>query len=248
TLGVGEFFACWGTNVHKVYVQPAWLEAETAQRVAMGILVRPEAPQGKEEDDMDDWKRKYEAERERADKLDRQVANQANEIRMLQGSVQRLQQLQGKGEVEEFVDRGQKAQAAAEAAGARREYTLPESFDAERLYQAFKLRLIEEGKKDPGILRILTQRPELEVKVTRPVMEVDGATLRGRIARLIVEGFLNEAKTAYAVFQELQRLGAKVAKPSVYGEMEKLAVAGFVTKEADGFKKAPDAIVRAARA
>lgn len=38
TLGLGEFFACWGTTVTKVYVQPAWMPATEAEKYARGEL------------------------------------------------------------------------------------------------------------------------------------------------------------------------------------------------------------------
>jgi hypothetical protein len=36
TLELGQFFACWGRNAIKTYVQPAWLPADLAKRVAKG--------------------------------------------------------------------------------------------------------------------------------------------------------------------------------------------------------------------
>ena len=45
TLGLGEFFACWGTTVTKVYVQPAWMPAAEAEKYARGELRQmPVAP------------------------------------------------------------------------------------------------------------------------------------------------------------------------------------------------------------
>jgi BMFP domain-containing protein YqiC len=45
TLGLGEFFACWGTTVTKVYVQPAWMPATEAEKYARGELRQmPVAP------------------------------------------------------------------------------------------------------------------------------------------------------------------------------------------------------------
>ena len=38
TLGLGEFFACWGTTTSKVYVQPAWMPAAEAEKYARGEL------------------------------------------------------------------------------------------------------------------------------------------------------------------------------------------------------------------
>jgi hypothetical protein len=38
TLGLGEFFACYGTHTTKVYAQPAWMTEEVAAAVARGAL------------------------------------------------------------------------------------------------------------------------------------------------------------------------------------------------------------------
>jgi hypothetical protein len=38
TLGLGEFYACWGRHAVKTYVQPAWMDADVAQAVAQGVM------------------------------------------------------------------------------------------------------------------------------------------------------------------------------------------------------------------
>jgi Fe2+ or Zn2+ uptake regulation protein len=41
---------------------------------------------------------------------------------------------------------------------------------------------------------------------------------------------------ANAAYEELKRLGRRVAKPGVYRECDKLAELGFLTREADGYQ------------
>jgi hypothetical protein len=43
TLELGEFFACWGKQTIKTYVQPRWLSDDLAQGVAMGVVDRRDA-------------------------------------------------------------------------------------------------------------------------------------------------------------------------------------------------------------
>src|SRR5690606_25849343 len=44
TLELGQFYACWGRHAIKTYVQPLWLDAAIAQRVAMGEQAASVAP------------------------------------------------------------------------------------------------------------------------------------------------------------------------------------------------------------
>lgn len=109
----------------------------------------------------------------------------------------------------------------------------PVSPDEEALYQRFKARLVKEA---PVLLRVLSIAPEIEVSETRETIEIDGKSLRGRIALLIVRGFFDEAKAGNAVFVECKRLGVKLAKPNAYRECDKLTEMGFLTKEGEGYQ------------
>ncbi len=48
TLGVGQFYACWGSHAIKTYVQPAWMPSEIARQIAMGELSIEDAPRPRE--------------------------------------------------------------------------------------------------------------------------------------------------------------------------------------------------------
>ena len=98
----------------------------------------------------------------------------------------------------------------------------------------------ERAQNDPGILDLLSRRPELRVTVEPQTLEVDGSTLRGGIALLIHKGFFSAPKNGNTTFNELQRLGRRTAKPNVYRELDKLAEMGFLTKEDGGGYQATD--------
>jgi hypothetical protein len=53
-LGLGQFYVCYGSRVEKVYVQPAWMDEQTAVSIAKGITTV-------EADGKDDlmWKKQY---------------------------------------------------------------------------------------------------------------------------------------------------------------------------------------------
>lgn len=119
------------------------------------------------------------------------------------------------------------------------------TMEEEALYQKIKKRLLDElSTEAPAVLRLLVTASELEVKVQPKVVELDASTLRGRLAQLIGEGFFNEPATASSAHTELKRLGVSAAKQSVYDNMDALAKLGIVTKEKDGFKRAPGSKIR----
>lgn len=212
TLGRGQFWACWQGHAVKVYVQPAWLPDELAIAVSRGEHQLDDLPGRRPPQEEPFMSRAIE------DRLDQLTA-----------AIGQLLQAQGT------------ASAAAAAAAA----AVPEAMRGtigdhteEELYQRFKQRLIADA---PALLKVLTTRAELEIRVDRPILEIDGTTLKGRLALLIAEGWFAEAKAGNAAFKELARRGINAGKPNVYRELDKLAELGFVTKEADGYKAVPDA-------
>lgn len=108
--------------------------------------------------------------------------------------------------------------------------------------------VIERAKKEPGVLELLLKKPELRVKVERQILSVDGGTLRGQLALLIKKGFFDLPKNGNTAFNEVQRLGRKVAKPNVYRELDGLAEMGFLTKEDAGYQSVPEMKVEIAKA
>jgi hypothetical protein len=78
------------------------------------------------------------------------------------------------------------------------------------------------------------------VTLERSVIEMDGKTIPGRIARLIHKGFFEETKTVNAVIKELRRMGLGFADKTVYNQCAAIAEMGFLTKEAEGYLAVPD--------
>ena len=113
--------------------------------------------------------------------------------------------------------------------------------DANGFYQSFKARLLS----DPQVLDVLAERPEIEVRLVRPTVQLDGETLRGKLAQLIAEGFFESAKNGNTAYSELRvRRGFPTAKPNVYRELDKLTEMGFLVKEAGGYQAVPEMKVR----
>ena len=111
------------------------------------------------------------------------------------------------------------------------------ALDEEAMYQRILARLKKEA---PALLKILTLKPSMEITVETYVLEVDGKTLKGKLAEMISQHWFDEPKVGNAAYNELQRRGFGTAKPNVYRELDVLAGLGFLTKETDGYQVVKD--------
>lgn len=274
TLGLGEFFACFGTTVTKTYVQALWMGEEDARAIARGgpreaIITRARmANPDLSEDDMDTRQELQRRVAEVADK-DALIGRLVDEKRALTEEVHtlrndlnsltlRLRSLEtggsgltreggggavravpvsigrGDGSVEhgslrEEVAGGGGGGIPATGGGWGGRGPIPEVLTNDDLFDAIKARLIAEA---PGILKMLTVTPELEVTVVRETVQVDGKSLRGRVARLLAKGFFDEGVIQTHVRTELERHGAGVSDAkNLPRELDALVEMGFLTIE-----------------
>lgn len=109
------------------------------------------------------------------------------------------------------------------------------------------------GDDDPGILKLNVEtttlrtsieKPEVQVRVKRRIIEMNDSTLDGKIARLISEDFFKSPKQTADVFRELVRIGAIPKNASKTGatvarEVIKLAGMGFLVLEDKGYQAVP---------
>lgn len=228
TLGVGQFYACWGRSAIKTYVQPAWMSAEEAREVATGRRVTPNPPTkpagGWTLDTLFPT-----GLRGATDPSDDDTPPTDEDLGM--ADLKRIEE-----KLDQLLER--RPAPTAHAADAAPAPTPAAVGDEEALYQRIKARLVKEA---PALIRVLATRSEIEVKVDRQVIEVGGDSLRGRLALLVREGFFDSGATGYAAWKELGRRGANPAKVSVYTELKELARLGFLTREGDeGYRTVPD--------
>jgi hypothetical protein len=126
------------------------------------------------------------------------------------------------------------SQRTAGAAAAAEIDDFSPSFEA--LYQNIKRRAAEDT---PAILQLLAQRPELRVKIDRPVLTMDGKSLQGRLARLLHEGFFLETRSGGDVLRECLRRGwvsAGYRTNLLHPHLKELAEMGFLTLEENGYQ------------
>jgi hypothetical protein len=233
TLGIGEFYACFGRSIHKTYVRPAWMDERTAWQIAKGqkTIADVETPAAWRQRE---WREETPAHKTRAIA----IASPALTIHVPQPKETTVSQLpnpQALVDLQRALDAlGVSARSNHAPPTASQRSTSPAMpADEEQLYQRIKSRLIDEA---PAILKLIAEGPELVVEVQRQTYTYDAKKGDGGLAQLIVNGWLDKPVSGHAVWVELKRLGYKVAKPSVYDWAKKMAARGFLTIEGDGFK------------
>jgi len=104
--------------------------------------------------------------------------------------------------------------------------------EMEEIYGYIKSR----AQDDPGILRLLSKKPELRVRIEPKVLEVDEDSARGQVTKLIHEGFFKEPRNGNSACEEiLEKRRFKGARVSVYRALDDIAGMGFLVKDKSGF-------------
>jgi hypothetical protein len=240
----GQFFACFGRSVTPVYVQPAWMKDEDANAIARGEVPVEHAVVYEALS-----RQQIEVAEQRQDKAIEQEPEEPEEADVKESEAQAL-----RTENKQLTERNRHLQATVddlsrrlrriESAHSESSVGTAPRPDPETgvtpIDEQVMAYIYDEVKRraaaDPGILEVLTSRPEIRVTVTRRTIQASEDTLQGRLAMLIYSGFFNDGATASAAHTELQRLGRGSAKPSVYKECDKLATLGFLTKETNGYR------------
>lgn len=109
----------------------------------------------------------------------------------------------------------------------------------EQLYTTIKNRIIDEARLDPILLQLLTVRPELVVEVEPRLVSVGGMSLKGRIARLMANGWLKTARKQNEIRVELTRTGTEPNSGQLSTTVNDYVADGFLTRDGDGYVLAP---------
>lgn len=245
-LKLGEFFICLPqAEVSKVYVMPAWMDSEIhAQAIAKGEesvettrLMLRKFKDSRNPEDESMWEEKYKALEKDHKELIKHHDALVKEVASLRG---RIDSSVAAGEtVHHAPEPGHVRTTPGSLSGNGRE--LPEHLgDAkmEEFYQFIKKR----ATADPGILELLARRPELHVKVERPVNTFNGTSQEGWIAALIADKFLDTPKDRAAIGNELRRRGriSPTTNLKILSmALSKLTGLGFLTIEEAGYQAVP---------
>lgn len=247
TLELGHFYACWGRSIHKVYVQPAWMEAQTARAIARGDMAveevaRPRSNRAAEPAPVEHRCEKAAVSAPPARSTNREPIEPIEQPPTEDDEMSK-EDIDGiRSDLKELTTavgglvKAMKGGAHVAHAPTPGPASAPVG-DEDTLYQRFKARLMEEA---PQLLKVLTVRPELEVSVERRVIQVDGATTEGRLAKLIADDWFKDVKRFSEALRELERTGPRLNNKTLANAFKGLVNGGFLTKEGgDGYKAVP---------
>ena len=133
------------------------------------------------------------------------------------------------------------------AAKLRPDFVERKGWDAveEEQYQKWKARLVAELRQEaPALVKLLATSSELEVTVDRRRVEVGDSSLRGRVGKLIAQGFFASSQKAGPTRTELVRTGPDCNTANIGRELNYYRDLGLLTCESDGYRIAPGAKAR----
>lgn len=219
TLSIGQFFACHGNTVAKVYVQPAWMPGDVAQEIARGDRS--------------------------ADDVERPIVKNVNPPIVTkpskpvpEKSPMSLERLEKKfDQLIDVLGRGDLGRELVRETPPANRSSVAFSGDEEDLYQRIKERLIDEA---PHVLKLISTRPEITVAAEVVQIEMNSASLGGRVATILYHGFFKSPKKHKDVRRELERTGTRINVGNLSRELKRFVQLGFLTNEADGFVAVPE--------
>lgn len=253
-LGRGEFYVCWGREVKKVYVQPAWMDDDAALDIAIGArkvedlsraTIKPAPAAGLPQPDPRNQRVvnvgslgiDCEAPIEPGIVVDpSDVGLELIEENGTMDSHWREKYLQAEEERVALVRRVEELEAqlrstATPAAVPERNGT-PPAFDKEALYSEFRSRLL----KEPPVVKAIAAAPALVLEERTVDLTFDSGSFKGRIARLIAHGFFDSAKKSRDVYMELKRTGGEPNNKNLSMALDEFRNIGLLTEEPDGFQ------------
>lgn len=155
----------------------------------------------------------------------------------------RLEELEKASRAPVSPDAGKPAEGHVTPSAGNGNY--PNPFDAAADLESVWRFVLERAASVDGaaqLLRVLSARPELEIKIERKTVSTDPSKLWGAVALLISEAFFDNPRKSADVRGELVRrgfMGVKTPDIRVFGALEELVKRGFLTKESTGYQAVP---------
>jgi hypothetical protein len=229
TLGLGVFFACWHGQLAKVYVQPDWMDAAEARRVAMGeAQPRPDT-------------RPHRAPAPPPAKLPAPPPPAPPKPKEITLSPELERELIEMLQRQKIVRPAEASPAPATGSvhappAAVQPY---DDADEEERYQRYKARLMREA---PALVRVLLDTPSIEVQEARRVVQAKNTEPEGVFALMIRDGYFDSGATTTEALQELRRRGQDVGNNVGATLAKQYAAGGFLTLERNGRYKTVDGV------
>lgn len=102
--------------------------------------------------------------------------------------------------------------------------------------------VVQRAKGDVHILKLLVDRPELQVEIPRRVIALSDDSTQGRLGLLIKDKFFDSPRDAGDITREFKRRGwfePKASNAALIKPLGQIAEWGFLTRETDGFQSVP---------
>lgn len=240
-LGKGEFYVVAEGKVRKCYVQPAGMEDLQAQAIARGEdsadcwrQIEPRLPKAPEKSaamqpDESEGDLMY---KERAETAEAKIVE-------LEGQIFELRTMLKlpTGDYVPAADAPSLAAAREHAKQSALPSSIPNS-NGESGYLGF----LQWLRAHPEVIALVAAQPELRVTIERPVVDFDGASIKGRLALLVEEGYFKAPKRQADVLREFKRRGwldQKTGNAVIIRPMAEITEMGFLTIEAEGYQAVP---------
>lgn len=218
-LQIGQFFTCFGDQVRKVYVQPAWLDPTRARGIAIGAIKVVEKPARKEQ--AMDYKALYEEERKKTSQLEIQIAEMRRDLELMKQGVPVSKVVMAPDVQLPPVTPGKEVTYNGE---------MPKHF--EDFYVLLKQRLMAEA---PTLLVALSHTvPQIEVTLTREKLKWNTTSAIGKVCYAIARGEMKAGKFPAEIADILCAAGLPIDANNVGAALRDLAQRGFVRKQTNG--------------
>jgi hypothetical protein len=224
-LGKGQFFVAYGDDIRKTYVWPVWLTADEASVVAYTQSAAPAAPaksaRNNREDDM--WRERAQKAEERVCKLEAEIERMKADIKTL-GVTSQVQTFPGATRI-----------VSPQPLALNPSDGIPE-FSPVNIEKADTwLRDVwplcrDSVAKDPAIISVVSRFPEIEILRKREKIELHGQALRGRLAKMIADGFFDAGAQLAECSLHLNSIGQGTANKQLSRELGVLTSMGFLVK------------------
>lgn len=264
TLEIGQFFACYGREIRKTYVQPAWMTESAAIQIAQGRLnvhdVAPPQTSAQSKNDVDRMEERTRQEIARDYYLASGRGNSApskneeedmewkdrfeTEKRRADKLELDVEVLKGQLELMRNGRQDLKPIAIAKPVPSVEGYcgtdcTAPSE---DRLVNA----VLAQVRRDPLLIKLSQESPAIEVTINRTIVKVDDSNLKGKIAVLIADGYCSVPFDFTRLKQELVRRGLDSKTPNVRlsQAINDYIVMGLFWRTGSGWELAPGAKAR----
>jgi hypothetical protein len=234
TLSKGQFYVCFGKEMHKVYVQPAWMTAAHAEAIARG------------EEDVEsarDILKEYADEKKQKVPASRGVPGGYADGDSLQ--VHDREEAMWKEKYEELKILFDSLQASCKDVEPPKVITgvvaAPETAGSNGVVDmdALLTALLNRARKVPAILSLLREVPEIRVNVVRHTLEMSDDSTDGRLALLISQKFFDTPQDGGTILKEFKRrgwLGMKSGNAPVIKPLAKITELGFLVREGNQYQ------------